>query len=187
MSDPVIIILGLAGIAVLAALYAWAMYASRHSARYPVRAIGIIALLAGLYITGVAELLLTGIRALVDWFRTETLDTQMWIGIGIGALGILLFLIGGVITPPTRAEAKAARTERRAAAKAERAHEKALAQSAGSSTYSGPGSSSANVTINTCQPVDEWTYNPGYGQFMTMLQFESGELKRIRYGERVTR
>lgn len=138
MSDPVIIILGLAGIAVLAALYAWAMYASRHSARYPVRAIGIIALLAGLYITGVAELLLTGIRALVDWFRTETLDTQMWIGIGIGALGILLFLIGGVITPPTRAEAKAARTERRAAARAERAHEKALAQSAGSTTPTRP-------------------------------------------------
>ena len=77
MSDPVIIILGLAGIAVLAALYAWAMYASRHSARYPVRAIGIIALLAGLYITGVAELLLTGIRALVDWFRTTLVDEQV--------------------------------------------------------------------------------------------------------------
>lgn len=52
---------------------------------------------------------------------------------------------------------------------------------------SGSGSSSANITINACQPVDEWTYNPGYGQFMTMLQFESGELKRIRYGDRVTR
>jgi hypothetical protein len=42
-----------------------------------------------------------------------------------------------------------------------------------------------NVTVNTCQQVEEWTYNPGYGQFMTMLQFEGGSLKSIRYGDRV--
>lgn len=44
-----------------------------------------------------------------------------------------------------------------------------------------------NFTINQCVNVDEWTYNPGYGQFMTMLQFEGGQLKLIRYGDRVTR
>lgn len=44
-----------------------------------------------------------------------------------------------------------------------------------------------NITINQCVNVEEWTYNPGYGQFMTMLQFEAGELKSIRYGGRVTR
>ncbi|MFS2035874.1 DUF2845 domain-containing protein [Polaromonas sp. CT11-55] len=44
-----------------------------------------------------------------------------------------------------------------------------------------------NVTVNTCQQVEEWTYNPGYGQFMTMLLFEGGSLKSIRYGDRVTR
>ncbi len=47
-------------------------------------------------------------------------------------------------------------------------------------------STTTNVTVNTCQQVDEWTYNPGYGQFMTMLQFEGGSLARIRYGDRVT-
>ncbi len=36
-----------------------------------------------------------------------------------------------------------------------------------------------------CDWVDEWTYNPGYGQFMTTLRFESGKLVAIRYGERV--
>lgn len=36
-----------------------------------------------------------------------------------------------------------------------------------------------------CEWVDEWTYNPGYGQFMTTLRFESGKLTAIRYGERV--
>lgn len=44
-----------------------------------------------------------------------------------------------------------------------------------------------NVTVNTCQQVEEWTYNPGYGQFMTMLLFEGGSLKSIRYGDRVTK
>ena len=44
-----------------------------------------------------------------------------------------------------------------------------------------------NITINQCFNVEEWTYNPGYGQFMTMLQFEAGELRSIRYGDRVTR
>lgn len=51
-----------------------------------------------------------------------------------------------------------------------------------------PGSAAnttTNVTVNTCQQVEEWTYNPGYGQFMTMLLFEGGSLKSIRYGDRV--
>ena len=50
-----------------------------------------------------------------------------------------------------------------------------------------PGSANrtTNITVNTCQQVEEWTYNPGYGQFMTMLLFEGGSLKSIRYGDRV--
>ena len=50
-----------------------------------------------------------------------------------------------------------------------------------------PGRGGAKVVINNnaCETVDEWTYNPGYGQFMTTLRFESGRLVSIRYGERV--
>ena len=36
-----------------------------------------------------------------------------------------------------------------------------------------------------CDPVDEWTYNPGRGQFWTTLRFENGRLVQIRYGDRV--
>ena len=44
----------------------------------------------------------------------------------------------------------------------------------------------AQVVINNaCETVDEWTYNPGYGQFMTTLRFESGKLVSISYGDRV--
>ncbi|HYN62642.1 MAG TPA: DUF2845 domain-containing protein [Rubrivivax sp.] len=43
-----------------------------------------------------------------------------------------------------------------------------------------------NVIINApCETVDEWTFNPGYGQFMTTLRFESGKLVSITYGDRV--
>jgi Protein of unknown function (DUF2845) len=47
-------------------------------------------------------------------------------------------------------------------------------------------SGGAKVVINNaCETVDEWTYNPGYGQFMTTLRFESGRLVSISYGDRV--
>ena len=46
-----------------------------------------------------------------------------------------------------------------------------------------PGSAVAVVV--PCETVDEWTYNPGYGQFWTTLRFESGSLKSIKYGDYV--
>jgi len=49
-----------------------------------------------------------------------------------------------------------------------------------------PRRSGAKVVINAgCETVDEWTYNPGYGQFITTLRFESGRLVSISYGDRV--
>lgn len=46
-----------------------------------------------------------------------------------------------------------------------------------------PGSTTVNVL--PCEKVDEWTYNPGYGQFMTTLRLESGRVTAIKYGDRV--
>ena len=45
---------------------------------------------------------------------------------------------------------------------------------------------SSVVRVQSCENVDEWTYNPGYGQFMTTLRFEQGRLAAITYGDRVT-
>jgi hypothetical protein len=36
-----------------------------------------------------------------------------------------------------------------------------------------------------CVPVDEWTYAPGSGQFVTTLIFQNGSLSAIRYGDRI--
>jgi hypothetical protein len=47
------------------------------------------------------------------------------------------------------------------------------------------GPRGAPVLVNVpCETVEEWTYNPGYGQFMTTLRFASGRLVAITYGER---
>ncbi len=47
-----------------------------------------------------------------------------------------------------------------------------------------PTANNVNVSIAPCESVDEWTYNPGTGQFMTTLRFESGKLVSIKYGAR---
>ena len=50
-----------------------------------------------------------------------------------------------------------------------------------------PNSDDKGTTVNVlpCETVDEWTYNPGSGQFYTTLRFEQGTLKSMRYGARV--
>ncbi len=48
-----------------------------------------------------------------------------------------------------------------------------------------PTSTTIIVAGGGCSTVDDWTYNPGYGQFMTTLRFESGKLTSISYGDRV--
>jgi hypothetical protein len=52
-------------------------------------------------------------------------------------------------------------------------------------TVAAPKGRSAVAVVTPCETVDEWTYNPGYGQFMTTLRFESGKLVSITYGDRV--
>jgi hypothetical protein len=49
----------------------------------------------------------------------------------------------------------------------------------------GTPAGAASVVVLPCERVDEWTYIPGYGQFITTLRFEANTLKSIRYGDRV--
>ncbi len=41
------------------------------------------------------------------------------------------------------------------------------------------------LKVRPCEKVDEWSYRPGSGQFITILQFEQGKLVSIRYGDRI--
>ncbi len=48
-----------------------------------------------------------------------------------------------------------------------------------------PQPAASSVNVLPCEQVEEWTYNPGRGQFMTTLRFESGALRTVKYGDRV--
>ncbi len=36
-----------------------------------------------------------------------------------------------------------------------------------------------------CERIDEWTYYPGSGQFVTTFRFENGVVTAIKYGDRI--
>jgi hypothetical protein len=54
-----------------------------------------------------------------------------------------------------------------------------------STTPAGTEGKGTTVNVLPCERVDEWTYNPGSGQFYTTLRFEQGKLISMKYGDRV--
>ncbi len=54
-----------------------------------------------------------------------------------------------------------------------------------------PASATTNSTtaqpsaVVPCETVEDWTYNPGSGRFMTTVRFEQGSVVSITRGERV--
>ncbi len=61
-----------------------------------------------------------------------------------------------------------------------------IAQSAQiQATQSGENNVQNNIAVQTCEDVDVWTYHPAKGQFVTHLYFVAGELKDMKYGDRV--
>lgn len=58
-------------------------------------------------------------------------------------------------------------------------------QMAEPASASGPRDSGVTVNVLPCVTVDEWTFNPGKGKFLTTLRFENGQLSSISQGDRV--
>jgi hypothetical protein len=46
-------------------------------------------------------------------------------------------------------------------------------------------SAPGTAVVLPCEKIDEWTYNPGYGQFITTLRLEAGKVTAVTYGDRV--
>jgi hypothetical protein len=46
-------------------------------------------------------------------------------------------------------------------------------------------STPGTAVVLPCEKIDEWTYNPGYGQFITTLRLEAGKVTAVSYGDRV--
>lgn len=52
-------------------------------------------------------------------------------------------------------------------------------------TRAAPDNAEMTVNVLPCVTVDESTFNPGKGKFLTTLRFENGQLSSISQGERV--
>lgn len=157
MSDPVIIVLISVGLALLVALYAVVMWTARQSARYMMRAVGLVLIIAGAFVTGVTALLLDGARAVVDWVVQKPMDTAAWVGVGLAVLGLLAYLIGGFIKAPTSAEAKQRREERAAR---ERASLASQASQASKAPVPPPLPKPSQPTPKPSEPAGEAAVNP---------------------------
>ena len=128
MNDTTIIVLISVALSAVAVVWAVLKWNSRRSARYLMRATGVILMVVGAAFAG-----LTG--QVVEWMRhLAQLTTTISIGLGLAALGLIAYFIGGAIKAPTKDEAKLREYERqakrreedaKAAAKADRLAKKA--------------------------------------------------------------
>ena len=48
-----------------------------------------------------------------------------------------------------------------------------------------PSPPATNGTVRPCINIDTWSYRPGSGQFITILEFQEGTLRSIQYGDRI--
>ncbi|GAB3622248.1 hypothetical protein GCM10027418_03300 [Mariniluteicoccus endophyticus] len=62
-----------------------------------VQAIGFALLPIGLLVSGLAPLVADGVKALLAWARSATVDTMVGTGLGLIALSVVLWFVGGWI------------------------------------------------------------------------------------------
>lgn len=112
MSDSTIVILVSVALAVVALLYMVIGFSSRRSARFLVVGIGMLLLIVGLALMGWMQLLINGVRSLVDWFMRTALTQQITWGAGLAIVGLLACLLGRLIPVKSRSEVRMARADR---------------------------------------------------------------------------
>lgn len=78
-------------------LFTWVAYAMGHGARAILRGMGLLLLVAGLYVSRLANLVGNGIQSIRDWALRTQMGTRLTAGLAMAGAGILFFLIGSVI------------------------------------------------------------------------------------------
>lgn len=117
MSPQVVTIIASVVLILLGVVWASLGWTMRDSKRALLRGIGLILITAGLWVAGVMNLLFNGLQSLVRWFGTQTpLTVWSWVGIALFGVGLLIFVIGGFITPLTRQQRRDRDAARRAKA-----------------------------------------------------------------------
>ncbi|HET9126737.1 MAG TPA: hypothetical protein VFN73_01535 [Propionibacteriaceae bacterium] len=120
MSDQLIVVLGAIGLIVLVLAVTAGRWARSRSARAMLHGLGLALVIAALWIMGFLALVLAWVRSTIHWVRITPLDRVRLIGVVVGALGVLLVLVGSAVSPVSRAEARQRRQQRRDRAQAGR-------------------------------------------------------------------
>lgn len=113
MSDQLIVVLGAIGLIVVVVAVTAGRWARSRSVRAVLHGLGLALVIAALWIVGFLDLVLSWVRATIDWVRRTPLDRTRLIGVVVGALGVLLIIIGSAVSPVSRAEARQRRQQRR--------------------------------------------------------------------------
>lgn len=112
MSNELIAIIVTAVLAVSALTWTVLGLQRMRGNRHLLRGLGLTLLPIGLWLTGLMELMVQGVRGVVDFFGHSSMDTMMIAGIVVAALGLLLFILASAIKPVSREESRERRLAR---------------------------------------------------------------------------
>ena len=113
MDETSIVILVTIITTVLPALWAVFGWLTRRSWRPVLRGLGLALVPIGLLITGLMRLLVRALSLVVSWFAHTQMTTTIWTGVIVAAIGLLVWIGAGFMTPLTREEARQRRAEHR--------------------------------------------------------------------------
>lgn len=114
----VLVLLGTIALGLLTLVWTFVRWSMGQGARVLLRGIGTILLLVGLYVSGLAHLAGNGIRSIYDWAMRTPMDTKVLVGLGVAATGLLMWLVGTMLRPRTREQARSSRQLRKGGAPA---------------------------------------------------------------------
>lgn len=115
MSDANMVLVGMIVAVVAVLLFTYLRWLRSRSARAVMHGLGVALAIGGLYLLGFLDLVLQWAKATVHWARALKLDQLHLIGVIVGGAGVVFFLIGSLISPVSRAEAKQRRLARKEA------------------------------------------------------------------------
>jgi len=113
MDETSIVILVTIITTVLPVLWAIFGWLARRSWRPVLRGLGLALVPIGLLVTGLMRLLVRALTLVVSWFAHTQMTTTIWTGVIVAAIGLLVWIGAGFMTPLTREEARQRRAEHR--------------------------------------------------------------------------
>lgn len=112
----VLVIVATVALCLLTLFWTWTRWSMGHGARVLLRGVGVVLMLVGLYLSGLMGLAGNGARSIYDWAQRTVMSNLMIVGFATAGAGLLFWLIGTILKPRTREQAKAARLQRSGAA-----------------------------------------------------------------------